>query len=160
MWRIVVSVQLLEVAMLVSEHAARPVQALLRLVEGTAVLALELLIVAVDGCAGQFFLSVGEAALVLVAALCSLNPVLAELSLVFAVRISCLKLMRHHVVAVDALSTLTIAVRRALVPMRAVLAIVSLVLVARDRLWGEIGLALAGQGRRVGLEVCGLEALS
>ena len=154
------SVQLLEVAMLVSEHAARAVQALLRLVEGTAVLALELLIVAVDGCASQFFLSMGEAALVLVAALCSLNPVLAELSLVFAIWISCLVLMRHHVVAVDALSTLTFAVRRALVPMRAILAIISCILEAMGRLLGKVGLALTGQGRSVGLEVCGLEALS
>lgn len=46
--RVVVPVQLLEVAMLVSEHAPRPIHASLRVVERAAVVRLELLVVADD----------------------------------------------------------------------------------------------------------------
>ena len=99
---VVVPVQLLEVAMLVSEHAARAIHARLRVVERTAVVRLELFIVANDGRLGQFVLSVGEATAVLVATLGSLDPVLAELGLVLAIRVSHLRhhelllLMHHH----------------------------------------------------------------
>ena len=49
LWRVVVSVQLLVVAMFVAEHAARAVHALPRVVEGPAVLALEFIVVDAAG---------------------------------------------------------------------------------------------------------------
>ena len=80
-------VQLLNVAMLVTEHAAGAVHALLRVVEGPAVLALELIVVDASGSHGQFFLSMGKTTLALISALSSLNPVFAELCLVFTIGI-------------------------------------------------------------------------
>ena len=82
---VVVSMELLIGAVLMSEHAASTIHALLGVVEGPAVLALELLIVSPPGSNCELVLAVGKSALVLVAALSCLNPVLAQLSLVFAV---------------------------------------------------------------------------
>lgn len=77
--------QLLNIAMLVTEHAARAVHALLRVVEGPAVLALELVVVDASGSLGEFLLSVCKATLALISALRSLDPVFAQLRLVFAI---------------------------------------------------------------------------
>ena len=93
MGRIEVPMQLLEAAMLVPEHASSAVHALLSLVERATVLALKLLIVAVDCSHSELFLAVSEAALVLVAALSCLNPILAQLCLVLAV---CIDLHCRH----------------------------------------------------------------
>ena len=78
-------VELGDVAVLVSEHATSTIHTLLSVVEGSAVLGLELLIIAASGSLSELLLSVGEAAFILVPALCCLNPVLAELSLVLAI---------------------------------------------------------------------------
>lgn len=90
------SVELSIAAVLVAEHAARPVHALLRVVEGPAVLGLELLVVLADRIVGELVLAVSEATLALVAALGSLNPVLAEFSLVLAVCVVLDELGRGH----------------------------------------------------------------
>jgi len=95
MGRVVVPVELLEAAMLVSEHAVATVHALLRVVEGPAILGFELLVVLAHGCVSELLLAVSEAALGLVAALCCLNPVLAEFGLVLTVCVVFLEL-RHH----------------------------------------------------------------
>ena len=87
LWRVVVSVQLLVVAMFVTEHAARAVHALSRVVEGPAVLALELVVVDAAGSLCELLLSVGKTTLALISALGSLNPVLAKLSLVLAISV-------------------------------------------------------------------------
>ena len=87
LWRVVVSVQLLVVAMLVSEHAAGTVHARPRVVEGPAVLALELVVVDAAGSLCELLLSVGKTTLALISALGSLNPILAELSLILAISI-------------------------------------------------------------------------
>ena len=79
------SVQLLVVAMLVAEHAASAIHALLRVVERPAVLALELVVVDAASRLGELLLSVGESALALIPALGSLNPVLAKLGFILAV---------------------------------------------------------------------------
>jgi hypothetical protein len=89
--------------MLVSEHAAAAVHALLRVVEGPTILGLELLVVLAHGSVSKLLLAVGEAALNLVAALCCLNPVLTEFGLVFTVCVVFLELGHHlavHRVAV------------------------------------------------------------
>ena len=96
--RVVVPVELLVVAMLVSEHAAAAVHALLRVVEGPTIFGLELLVILAHGSIGELLLAVGKAALGLVAALCCLNPVLAEFGLVFAVCVVFLEL-GHHLAA-------------------------------------------------------------
>lgn len=87
LWRVVVSVQLLVVAMLMSEHAASAVHALLRVVERPAVLALELVVVYAACSLGKFLLTVGKSAFVLIPTLGSLNPVLAKLSFILAISI-------------------------------------------------------------------------
>lgn len=74
---VVVPVELLNAAMLVSEHAAGSVHALLGVVEGPAVLALELLVVASACGRSQLLLAMCKSTLVFVAAFISLNPVFA-----------------------------------------------------------------------------------
>ena len=86
--RVVVSVQLFERAMLVTEHAALAIHALLTVVEGPAVLGLEESIVAADSRLRQFFLSVSKTAFIFVPALSCLDPVLAKLSFVLAIRVA------------------------------------------------------------------------
>ena len=120
------SVKLLVGAMLVSKHASAAIHALLGLVEGSAVFRLELLVIAGDGSHCELLLAVSETALGLIAAFGSLNPVLAELSLVLAIWVNLdilLGLLRlhgghtipvlllgtvwvHHVVAVERLRLL------------------------------------------------------
>ena len=85
LWRVVVSVQLLVVAMLVAEHATSAIHALLGVVEGPAVFALELVVVDAAGSLGELLLSVGESALALIPTLGSLNPVLAKLGFILAI---------------------------------------------------------------------------
>ena len=80
--------QLFNVTMFVSEHAAGAVHALLRVVESPAVLRLKLLVVALSGCLGELVLSMGESALILIPTLGCFDPVLAKLSLVFAISIA------------------------------------------------------------------------
>lgn len=86
--RVVMPVELGDVAMLVTEHAAGAVHALLRVVESPAVLRLKLLVVALSGCLGELVLSMGESALILIPTLGCFDPVLAKLSLVFAISIA------------------------------------------------------------------------
>lgn len=95
--RVVVPVQLPEVAMLVAEHAPLAVHALLGLVEGPAVLALELLLVGSARELLKLLLAVGEPALLLKAAVGGLKPVAADLGLVLAVLVDA----HHHQVRAD-----------------------------------------------------------
>ena len=81
---VVVPVELLVRAVLVSEHAASAIHALLRVVERPAVLALELFVVTTPGSHCQLILAVGKAAsllLLTVFALKALKPEAAKLSL-------------------------------------------------------------------------------
>ena len=87
LWRVIVSVQLLVVAMFVTEHAARAVHALSRVVEGPAVLTLELIVVDAAGSLCQLLLAMGKPTFVLISALGSLNPILAKLRLILAIRV-------------------------------------------------------------------------
>ena len=82
---VVVPMELLVRAVLMTEHATGAIHALLRVVERPAVLALKLFIVATPGSHCKLILAVGKSTLVLVAALSCLNPILAQLSLVFAI---------------------------------------------------------------------------
>jgi len=91
---VVVPVKLLNAAMLVSEHAAGSIHALLGVVEGPAVLALELFVVTSASGGSKFLLTVSKSAFVLVAALGSLDPILAKFGLVFSVGVHL-----HHLVA-------------------------------------------------------------
>lgn len=91
-------VELGDVAVLVSEHATSTIHALLSVVEGSAVLGLELLIIAASGSLSELLLSVGEAAFILIPALCCLDPVLAEFSLVLAICVA----LEHLVVVLMA----------------------------------------------------------
>ena len=86
--RVVVSMQLLERAMLMSEHAALAVHALLAVIESPTVLRLEEGIVSLDGLLSELFLPVGKTAIVFVATFGSLNPVLAKLGFPLAVRVA------------------------------------------------------------------------
>ena len=81
LWRVVVPVQLLDVAMLVTVDATDAIHARLGEVEGPAVLALELVRLDTDGSLCELLLSVGEPAFVLISALADFNPVLAHLGL-------------------------------------------------------------------------------
>ena len=92
---IVVSVELLVRAVLMSEHAAGAIHALLGVIKGPAVLALELFIVSTPGSYCELVLAVGKSTLVFVAALSCLNPILTQLSLVFAIGVV---LQRHMVI--------------------------------------------------------------
>ena len=85
LWHVIVSVKLLVVAMFVAEHAARAVHALPRVVEGPAVLALELIVVDAAGSLSQLLLTMGETTFALISALGSLNPILAQLCLILAI---------------------------------------------------------------------------
>ena len=87
LWSVVVSVQLLDVAMLVPEHAAGAVHARPRVVEGPAVLALELIVVDAAGSLCELLLPMGETTFALISALGCLNPILAKLSLILAISI-------------------------------------------------------------------------
>ena len=104
---VVVPVELLVRAVLMSEHAAGTIHALLSVVERPAVLALELFIVTTPGSQCKLILAVGKTALVLVAALSCLDPVLAQLSLVFAVSV----VLQHHL-AVHGVTLVAIALHR------------------------------------------------
>ena len=73
-----VSVELVEAVVLVSEHAALAVHAVLLRVECPAVLGLEHVAITFNGLIGELVLAMGEEARVLVAALGSLNPVSAK----------------------------------------------------------------------------------
>ena len=86
--RVVVSMQLLERAMLMSEHATLAVHALLAVIESPTVLRLEEGIVGLDGRLSQLFLPVSKTAIVFVAAFRSLNPVLAKLGFPLAVSVA------------------------------------------------------------------------
>ena len=102
---VVVPVELLVRAVLMSEHAAGAIHALLSVVERPAVLALELFIVTTPGSQCKLILAVGKTALVLVAALSCLDPVLAQLSLVFAVGI----VLQRHLGAVHEVVLVVVA---------------------------------------------------
>ena len=73
-----VSVELVEAVVLVSEHAALAVHAVLLGVECPAVFGLEHVAITRNGLIGELVLAMGEEARVLVAALGSLNPVSAK----------------------------------------------------------------------------------
>ena len=82
------SVKLTVVAVLVAEHAVSTKHALLGVVEGPAVLRLELWVVTLDSIDGQLMLSVSISTLVLVATFGRLNPVFAQFSLRIAICVS------------------------------------------------------------------------
>ena len=86
--RVVVSVELLEAAVFVTEHAALAIHALLGVVERPAVLALEKHVVITDSRLGQLFLAMRETTLVLVPALGRLNPVFAKFGFVLAIGVA------------------------------------------------------------------------
>ena len=79
------SMQLFNVTMFVSEHAAGAVHALLRVVERPAVLALKLIVVDASSSLRKLLLSMSEATLALVSAFCRLNPILTKFSLILAI---------------------------------------------------------------------------
>ena len=79
------SMQLFNVTMLVSKHAAGAVHALLRVVERPAVLALELIVVDASGGLCKLLLSMSEATFALISALRRLNPILTKFSLILAI---------------------------------------------------------------------------
>ena len=81
--------------MLVSEHAASAIHALLGVVEGPAVLALELVVVDAAGGLGELLLSVGKSAFALIPTLGSLNPVLAKLGFILAIGVELHDLRRR-----------------------------------------------------------------
>ena len=133
------SVQLLNIAMLVTEHAARAVHALLGVVEGPAVLALELVVIDASGSLGEFLLSMCEATLALISALGSLDPVFAQLRLVFTICID------------QDYRTLTRVVLLRVVAFCVLVGVVSLVGSSN-----EVGLEWLGLHSEC-LKVCGLE---
>ena len=136
---VVVSVELLVGAVLMSEHATGAIHALLGVIEGPAVLALELFIVTPPGSYCELVLAVGKSALVLVAALSCLNPVLAQLSLVFAVGV----VHKWHLV-VHELVLVVVALHH-----EGCLRIEELLLSIEGLLWGRVGLEESGlEGRR------------
>ena len=99
--------QLRDIAMLVTEHATSAVHALLRVIEGSAVFGLELLIVAASGGLSKLFLTMGETTFVFISALCCFNPVFAQLRLVLSICVALDHLMIMVVVAaVDSARTL------------------------------------------------------
>ena len=83
--RVVMPVQLLHAPVLVTVDAANAVHAVLRIVERPAVLALVVVDVDSEGGLGELVLSVGEAALFIVATVAGLNPVFAHLGLVLSI---------------------------------------------------------------------------
>lgn len=131
--------QLLNIAMLVTEHAARAVHALLGVVEGPAVLALELVVIDASGSLGEFLLSMCEATLALISALGSLDPVFAQLGLVFTICID------------QDYRTLTRVVLLRVVAFCVLVGVVSLVGSSN-----EVGLEWLGLHSEC-LKVCGLE---
>ena len=86
--RVVVPVQLLHVPMLVTVDAANTVHAMLRQVERPAVFALVFVDVNSEGGLSQLVLTVGEAALFIVATVTRLNPIFAHLRLVLSIVVS------------------------------------------------------------------------
>lgn len=100
MGRVVVSVELVDAAVLVAEDAADAIHAVFGLIEGPAIFGLELLVL--NGGLGQLLLPMGKNALVLIATLSCLNPVFAQLGLVFAISVA---LSEHFVLGV-ALATI------------------------------------------------------
>lgn len=103
-------VKLGDVAMLVTEHATGAVHALLRVVECSAVLRLKLLVVAFSGSLGEFVLSMGKSALILISALGCFDPVLAKLSLIFAISVAFLLRLITLGVSLVRIGTLTEAI--------------------------------------------------
>ena len=87
-------VQLCDIAMLVTEHAASTVHALLRMVEGPAVFGLELLIVAASGGLSKLFLTMSETTFVFISALCCFYPIFAQLCLVLSISVA----LDHHMI--------------------------------------------------------------
>ena len=94
---VVVPVELSEVAMLVAEHAAVAVHAVLRMVKGPTVLWLELFVIRTHSGSSELLLAMGEATLWLVAALCCLDPIFAEFCLILAISVELLCIRRHLV---------------------------------------------------------------
>lgn len=75
MGRVVVSVELVDAAVLVTKNASDTIHAVFGLIEGPAIFGLELFVL--NSGLGQLLLSMGENALVLIATLSCLNPVFA-----------------------------------------------------------------------------------
>ena len=78
--------------MLVSEHAATSIETVLLMVEGSAVLGLQFLVVDLRHEVGrELVVAVSKFALLAISAHADFNPVLAELGLVFDFRVIVLK---------------------------------------------------------------------
>jgi len=83
-WHIIVSENLFVCPMLVSEHAAATVEAVLLVVEGSAVLGLQFLVVDLGHeVVGELVVAMSEFALLVISTHSYFNPVFAKLSLVF-----------------------------------------------------------------------------
>lgn len=104
---VMVSVELLECVVLVTERAAHTIHADLPVVEARAVLGLELGIEAGLGSLCELMLAMGKPTLVFVVAFAVFDPVLANLGLVFAVSGVLLHHVHHHLVLVNWLGALT-----------------------------------------------------
>ena len=103
---VMVSVELLECVVLVTERAAHTIHADLPVVEARAVLGLELGVEAGLGSLCELMLAMGKPTLVFVVAFAVFDPVLADLSLVFAVSGVLLHHVHHHLVLVNWLGAL------------------------------------------------------
>lgn len=80
--------ELLEAAMLMTEHAFFTKVAGLLMIKCSAILRFEELIIGLNRCLGQFVLTMGVAAEFLVSALGSLDPILTQLGLPLAISVS------------------------------------------------------------------------
>ena len=87
-------VELGDIAVLVSEHATSTIHALLSVVEGSAVLGLELLIIAASGGLSKLFLTMSKTTFVFISALCCFYPVFAQLCLVLPISVA----LDHHMI--------------------------------------------------------------
>ena len=96
-----VSVELLEGAVLVTERAAYTIHADLPVVEGRAVLGLELGVESSLGGLSELMLAMGKSTLIIIVAFAVFNPVLANLSLVFAFGGVLLHHVHHQLVVVN-----------------------------------------------------------
>ena len=105
---VMVSVELLEGVVLVTERAAHTIHADLPVVEGRTVLGLELGVEASLSSLCELMLAMGKPTLVFIVAFAVFDPVLANLGLVFAVGGVLLHHVHHHLVVVNWVGALAV----------------------------------------------------
>ena len=103
---VMVSVELLECAVFMTERAADTIHANLSVVERRTVLCLELGVEPSPGSLSEFILAMGKATLVIIVAFAVFNPVLANLGLELAVSGILLHHVHHHLMLVNRLGAL------------------------------------------------------